>query len=103
MKDINENNDDMGRIVSAAEAVIELEAFDAEMDAIFEHDKKLGCITINVAYPYRIELNRITDPESVLRWVHHLTEKTWMTTELVHEFIERVYDIKGWKLYGKKS
>lgn len=72
------------------------------MDAIFEHDSRLGYITINAAYPYHIELSRIPDPEALIHWLDHLTGKPWMTTEIVREFVRRVYRIKGWNLYRRE-
>jgi len=71
------------------------------MDAIFEYDENLGFITIKAAYPYHIELKRIPDFEGLLHWLDHLTKKDWMTRELFHEFIRRVYAIKGWNLYRR--
>ena len=75
--------------------------YDAKMDAIFEHDENLGYITINAAYPYHIELARIPDFEGLVHWIEHLTGKSWMTSELVGEFIRRVYAIKGWDLHQR--
>jgi hypothetical protein len=71
------------------------------MDSIFDHDEKLGYITINAAYPYHIELSRIPDHEGLVHWLEHLTGKPWMTSDLVGEFIRRVYAIKGWNLYRR--
>ena len=46
-------------------------------------------LTINVDdhYQYEIALNRINNPVKILQWVIHLTEKTWMTTELMRQFV----------------
>lgn len=73
--------------------------YERKMDAIFEHDEKLGYITINAIYPYHIELSRIPDPDGLVNWLDHLLGKDWMTSELVREFIRRVYAIKGWNLH----
>lgn len=45
-------------------------------------------LTINVdeGYQYEISLERINTPVKILQWVIHLTEKTWMTTELMRQF-----------------
>ncbi len=45
-------------------------------------------IVINVHYEYIIELTRCDSYEKILGWVHHLCEKTWMTTSLIEKFIE---------------
>ena len=98
------------RGMTMAELDAAIEEDERKMDAIFEHDEKLGYITIHapnpyhpdeLCSPYHIELNRIPDPEGLTHWLHHLTGKEWMTGELVHEFIQRVYDIKGWNLYRR--
>lgn len=47
-----------------------------------------GHIVINVEYEYNIALSRCNTPEKLLHWVWHLTEKTWMTTEVMRRFIE---------------
>ena len=46
-------------------------------------------LTINVDdhYQYEIALDRINNPVKILQWVIHLTEKTWMTTELMRQFV----------------
>ena len=73
----------------------------AKMDAIFQHDEECGYITINAMYPYEIQLSRIPDRESLLQWVSHLSGKTWMTRELIREFIRRVGEIKGWNIHHR--
>ncbi len=73
---------------------------DKKMDAAFEHDAGCACLTIKIAYPYHIELARIKSKSDLLGWVLHLCHKTWMTTEYLGEFIERVYKIKKWKHEG---
>jgi hypothetical protein len=46
-------------------------------------------LTINVDdhYRYEIALDRINNPVKILQWVIHLAEKTWMTTELMRQFV----------------
>ena len=68
----------------------------SKMDATFEHDDKLGCITINIRYPYHIPLSRLSSKSDLLDWVLHLCEKNWMNMEYIAEFIEYVSKIKGW-------
>ena len=46
-----------------------------------------GVLTINVSYPYHIEMKRIASRDDILAWVAHLTEKTWMTQDVICEFI----------------
>jgi len=64
-------------------------------DKIIEDDKLLaeqvkivdGNIVINVAYEYPISLDRCRTADEVLEWVYDLTEKTWMTNEVMRRFI----------------
>ena len=46
-----------------------------------------GHIVINVNYEYNIALNRVDTSEKILWWVIHLSEKTWMTTEILRRFV----------------
>lgn len=79
----------------------DIEEHKSKMESVFKHDQELGYITINASYPYHIELSRIPDPEGLVHWVEHLAGKDWMTGELIREFIQRVYAIKGWDLYRR--
>lgn len=65
----------------------------------FIHDPKNKTITVNISYPYVIELNRIPGPTALLEWSHHLGKKGWMTARLLAEFIRVVAEIKGWNIY----
>ena len=47
-------------------------------------------------YPYEITLDRIKTPQHVLAWVHHLSEKTWMTPNRIAIFIERCAKANRW-------
>lgn len=44
-------------------------------------------IVINVAYAYNIHLHTCRTAEDVLKWVLHLSDKTWITTEVIKRFI----------------
>lgn len=49
-----------------------------------------GCIMIKVQgknREYAIELDRCNTPKEILSWAFHLSEKTWMDTEILREFI----------------
>jgi hypothetical protein len=71
-----------------------------QMDRIFNFNPKNNTLVIDAAYPYEIDLDRVKHPMSLVRWVAHLSEKTWMDTGLINEFILRVCAIKGWDPYG---
>ena len=45
-------------------------------------------IVINVSYEYNIALSRCDTAEKLLHWVWHLTEKTWITNDVMRRFIE---------------
>ncbi len=54
-------------------------------------------IVINVEYEYNISKSSCDTPEKLLHWIWHLTEKTWMTNEVMRRFIEiacKEYSIK---------
>ena len=36
---------------------------------------------------YNIELSRCDSPEKLLGWIRHLTEKTWLTMDMLDRFI----------------
>jgi hypothetical protein len=69
------------------------------MDELWEemqaHDERLskqvsiqdGYIVINVAYEYPIELARCDTHAKILAWVVQLTDKTWITPEVVQRFV----------------
>lgn len=69
-----------------------------------ERDKQIriedGSIVF-VKHHYSVELNRCTNKESILQWVHHLNGKAWMTTELTEWFIELATQYHGINLYEK--
>ena len=45
------------------------------------------CIIINVKYEYPIPLDRCKNARDILGWVDQLGEKTWVTKELLLNFI----------------
>lgn len=49
---------------------------------------KNGSIVINVSYEYTIELSRCDTAEKLLHWIWHLTEKSWMTNDVMRRFVE---------------
>jgi len=50
---------------------------------------------------YFIDWKRISEPESVIRWLAHICPKEWehTTPRRIAHFIERVYVYKGWTLH----
>ena len=45
-------------------------------------------IVINVHYEYNIPLSRCNTHEKILGWAYHLTEKTWMSRDVLRYFIQ---------------
>lgn len=45
-------------------------------------------IIIHDGSNYQIEFSRCNTPEKILSWVLQLTEKPWMTTEILNRFVE---------------
>ena len=48
---------------------------------------KEGHIVVNVHYEYNIPLTTCNTYEKILSWAFQLTEKTWMSTDIVRRFI----------------
>ncbi len=48
---------------------------------------KDGHIIIDVEYEYEIGFNRCDTHEKIIAWYLHLSEKTWMTPEVMERFI----------------
>lgn len=44
-------------------------------------------LVINVSDGYSIELNRCDTHDKILHWVSHLCEKTWITPDVLRDFI----------------
>lgn len=55
---------------------------------------------LDIVFKYEIEFSRCNTQMKLLRWVNHLMEKTWMTTELASWFIEAVCAENGWDIHG---
>jgi hypothetical protein len=47
-----------------------------------------GYLTLDIVYPYDIELSRLNTPAKILNWFFHLKKKTWMTSHYLAKFIE---------------
>lgn len=41
---------------------------------------------------YRIPLIRLTNLSDLVCWLYHLTEKDWVTNDIIREFIEVAYN-----------
>lgn len=50
-------------------------------------------------HEYTIELNRINTKGEIVSWVHHLSEKSWVTTLMIGDFIKKVCEVKKWNPY----
>ena len=55
-------------------------------------------ICINVKYEYPIELSRRDTPEKLLSWVFQLSEKTWMTNDVMRRFVAMAASEHGFNL-----
>ena len=49
--------------------------------------------------PYTILASRITNPEMVVRWVNHLSEKNWVTTKHLRDFVSICAEILEFSLH----
>lgn len=67
-------------------------------DSVVEYREKMQKIVyiaddqyvINVKYEYNIPRSKCSTKEELLDWVAHLTEKTWMTVEVMRYFMQVV-------------
>ena len=51
---------------------------------------------------YEIESHQINTHEKLLKWVFHLSQKTWVSAELIRRLCEIAASKNGWNLYGNK-
>lgn len=54
-----------------------------------------GVITIDVEYPYHVELNRCNTVERLRGWVEHLSIKPWMTAHVMGRFVDLALEHMG--------
>jgi len=54
-------------------------------------------LTITTAYEYNIEKSRIKSAGDVLEWVCHLERKTWVTPEVLGEFVTACLYFVEWE------
>ncbi|HNM42807.1 hypothetical protein [Plasticicumulans sp.] len=52
-----------------------------------------GHIIINVHYEYSIPLSRCCTHEDILGWVFQLSEKTWMSREILRHFMRIAHSV----------
>ena len=72
-----------------------------------QHERKLArqCfirgkyLTLHVVYPYHIELSRIDTKDKLIEWIHHLSEKNWITPQLIRRIIDLVSKHFGFQVY----
>jgi len=57
-------------------------------------------IIINVGREYPIALTRCNTPEKALGWVFQLSEKSWMTTEILRRFVAILAQEHGFDLHN---
>lgn len=84
------------RILKPSEIIAEGEAAERRLSRAVRFVKSRGCITIRGPYQYDVPIprRRMTCAE-ILKWTVHLSDKTWMTTELLGAFIRRACEISG--------
>jgi len=57
-----------------------------------------GQIILNIRYPYCIDLDRCDTPEKILGWTRQLSEKNWVTAEILYQFIRLAFNRIGIEL-----
>ena len=71
-------------------------------DKKYEHvvyNKKNKSIVIKLTN-YEIELSRCKTSKQCLDWIHQLSEKTWMSPEMMFEFIDILFRLIPDKLWA---
>jgi hypothetical protein len=63
------------------------------------YNPDLDVLHLRFSYDYEIDTQRIKNPMHLLRWISHLSEKTWMNTTFLDAVIKKVCTIKKWNLY----
>lgn len=59
----------MTEFMDVKELMEEGDKHQEEMDKVFEYDVDLNILTLKMAYPYHIELDRIKSKADLLGWV----------------------------------
>lgn len=85
------------KIYSGEDLLNEYNAHREKMNKSFKVRK--DGIEIKIRYPYFIEWSRISTKDMLLKWVFHLSEKSWMDIEYLREFIDRVCKYNNWNVY----
>ena len=64
-----------------------------------------GYISIKIpdAQDYDISLSDIKTNKQLVQWIHHLTEKTWVTREIVHDVIDAAVFANKLPFYGENK
>lgn len=64
-----------------------------------------ACISIRVdsGSLYEITLNSIDTHKKLVEWIHHLTEKTWVTGEIIHDVINAAIHANKLAFYGENQ
>jgi hypothetical protein len=52
---------------------------------------------------YDISLRDIKTNKELVEWIHHLTEKTWVTGEIVHDVIDAAVFANKLPFYGQNQ
>ncbi len=75
---------------------------DAEVEALqkkFIYNPKLNTLTLHIRYPYEIDLDRIQNYHDLVGWIHHMAGKIWIERDHIGYLIERICQIKEWRIY----
>lgn len=62
-----------------------------------------GYVVLGDDFAYEISLEAIPNRAALIEWVYHLSGKTWVTSEVISDFIYEVCTAKKWEIYGHKG
>lgn len=86
-----------GKVLSGSDISDTVKEYEARMSkAVYIEDEH---VFINVKDEYNIALSRCDTREKLLEWVYHLTEKNWMSREVLRRFMEVAAAHHGYELH----
>ncbi len=81
-------------------ALAELEEDELNRKFRWEHGQE---VLVYIPKDYPLEVWRTETPESLIALILHLSDKSWMTTEVLGEIIRRIVKLREFELYPSRK
>jgi hypothetical protein len=69
--------------------------------------KSRGCLTLRWGHwkhaPYDIPLSDLQTERGILRWTYHLAGKTWITREMLDDFMRTALEVSGINIHAESK